>query len=186
MSLGLYSSKASGNQGFREKHTSGKVDQYEQEFAFFPTQLFLGQVNEVELRFAYEESGVHVWMEVDCPNGFHAFEAKREFFLEQSVLNNESQVTELLKQYITEVVFQPHAYIQPFSYTTSYHPHQGHHGNGIGGMVGGLDMGILGGMLLSDMIDGLGIDEMDENKIFTRVLPTKSEYTAIDILIQDL
>lgn len=151
-----------GNLGFREQHTSGKVDQYGQEFAFFPTQLFAGQVNEVELRFAYEESGVRVWMEVDCRNGYHEIEAKREFFLEQSVLHNESKVTEVLKQYITEAVDQPHAYTQPFSYTASYHPHQEHHGSGIGSMVGGLAMGILGGMLLSEMIDGLGIDEMME------------------------
>ena len=64
--------------------------QYGQEFAFFPAQLFSGQVNEVEFRFAYEESGVCVWMEVDCRKRFHEIEEKREFFLEQSVLNNES------------------------------------------------------------------------------------------------
>ncbi|KAA9022508.1 sporulation protein [Niallia endozanthoxylica] len=150
--------------GFREKHTSGKVDQYGQEFAFFPTQVFGGQVNEVELRFAYEESGVRVWMEVDCRNGFHEIEAKREFFLEQSVLQNESQLVELLKQYMTEVIDNPQAYTKPFSYTSHY-GHQRHHGGGIGGMVGGLAMGILGGMLLGEMLDGLGVDEMMEGAL---------------------
>jgi sporulation-control protein len=153
--------QALDNLGFREKHTSGKVDQYGQEFAFFPTQDFTGQVNEIELRFAHEESGIRVWMEVDCRNGFLEIELKREFYLELSVLQNESGLTQLLKEYITEVVDHPQAYTQPFSYT-SHDGYQGHHGNGIGGMVGGLAMGILGGMLLSEMIDGLGVDEMIE------------------------
>lgn len=150
--------QAMGQLGFKEKHTSGQVDQYGQEFAFFPTQHFAGQVSEVELRFAYEDSGVRVWMEVDCKSGFHEIETKQEFFLEQSVLHNESQLTELLKQYITKAVEHPHSYTQPFSYTS----HGYHYGSGIGGMVGGLAMGILGGMLISEMIDGLGVDEMME------------------------
>lgn len=153
--------QALDNLGFREQHTSGKVDQYGQEFAFFPTQDFSGQVNEVEYRFAYEESGIRVWMEVDCRNGFHEIEAKREFFLEKSVLQNESKLTELLKQYITEAVYQPHAYTQSFSYT-SHDGNRGNNGKGIGGMVGGLAMGLLGGMLLSEMLDGFGVDEMME------------------------
>jgi sporulation-control protein len=146
--------------GFREKHNSGKVDQYGQEFSFFPTELFSGQVNEVELRFAYEKHGVHVWMEVDIRNGYSEIEAKREIFLEESVLHDESEVAELFKQYIREVVDHPHAYSKPFSYTSqSYHGS----GSGIGSMVGGLAMGILGGMLLSEMIDGLGVDDMLED-----------------------
>jgi len=152
--------QALDNLGFREKHTSGKVDQYGQEFAFFPTGVFGGQVNEVELRFASEASGVRVWMEVDCRNGFHEIEAKREFFLEQSVLQNEPQLTELLKQYMMEIVDYPQAYTQPFSYTSHY-GHQRHHGSGIGGMVGGLAMGVLGGMLLGEMLDEMMEDALE-------------------------
>ncbi|WP_242491320.1 sporulation protein [Bacillus cereus] len=48
--------------GFQEKSTSGKLDAYGQEFAFFPREEF---VNEVEIRFAYEDSGIRIWMEVD-------------------------------------------------------------------------------------------------------------------------
>ncbi|MBB6446136.1 sporulation protein [Bacillus benzoevorans] len=154
---------ALGNLGFREKHTSGKVDQYGQEFSFFPTQLFAGQVNEVELRLAHEGSGVRVWMEVDCRNGLHEIEAKREFFIEQSLLDSESQVTELLKESIAEAVNHPHAYAHPLSFT-SYRPHHshGHHGSGIGGMVGGMAMGILGGVLIGELMDDLIGDELLE------------------------
>ncbi|TSI09740.1 sporulation protein [Lysinibacillus sp. BW-2-10] len=149
-----------GNLGFKEKPSSGKVDRHGQEFAFFPTQLFTGQVNEVELRFACEPSGVRVWMEIDCRTGFKEIEAKREFFIEQSLLQHESQVTNLLKQYITEAVENPHAYTQAFSYS-SYQPH---HSHGMGGMIGGLATGLLGGVLLSEMLDGIDdvIEEVAE------------------------
>lgn len=156
--------KALGNLGFREKHTSGKVDQYGQEFAFFPTQLFTGQVNEVELRLANEESGVRVWMEVDCKNGFHEIEAKREFFIEQHVLDSESQVTDLLQQYITEAVNQPHAYLHPFSYTSCHPQHgHGHHHSGFGGMIGGMAMGILGGVLIGELMEEIFEDDILED-----------------------
>jgi sporulation-control protein len=152
---------ALSNLGFREKHNSGKLDQYGQEFAFFPTGLFASKLNEVELRFALEESGVRVWMEADCRNGFQEFEAKREFFLDESVLNNEQLLAETLKQYLTEAVENPHLYAQPFSFA-SYHPHHGHHGSGLGGMVGGLAMGIFGGMLLDELMEAFGSDELIE------------------------
>ncbi|MFX3624834.1 MAG: sporulation protein [Ectobacillus sp.] len=147
--------------GFREKPTSGKVDHYGQEFAFFPTGMFMGQVNEVELRFAIENGGVRVWMEIDCRRGFHEIEAKREFFLNQSVLQDEQKTAELLQQYITEALVNPHAYAQPFSYVSHKSGH--HHGSPLASMVGGLAVGILGGMLLDEILDELGVDEMMED-----------------------
>ncbi|PAQ15455.1 hypothetical protein CD798_06620 [Bacillaceae bacterium SAOS 7] len=146
--------------GFREKANSGKLDKYGQEFAFSPTGMFSGQVNEVELRFAYEDTGVYVWMEVDCRQGYQEIEAKREFFLENLVLQYETQLVKLLQQYITEAVENPYMYEQPFSYksNSAYH---GTHGSFLNGMVGGLAIGILGNMLLSEIMDSLG--EMTEN-----------------------
>ncbi|WP_391556996.1 hypothetical protein [Robertmurraya sp.] len=41
-------------------------------------------------------------MEVDCRNGFHEIEAKREFFLEEAILLDEQKLTNSLKQYLTE------------------------------------------------------------------------------------
>jgi sporulation-control protein len=150
------------NIGFREKHDSGKLDQYGQEFAFFPTQFLAEQVSEIEFRFAHEGNGIYVWMEVDCQNGYHEFEAKREFYLEDTVFQNEVKLTELLKQYMTEAVERPHDYAQPFSYT-SPHEYEQRHGNPLGGMIGGLAMGLLGSMLLSEMMgsaaEAIGFDD---------------------------
>lgn len=151
--------QALGSLGFREKANSGELDKYGQEFAFFPAELFSKQVNEVELRFACEEEGVRVWMEVDCRRGDEEIEVKREFFLENIVLQDEEELVGTLKRYITEAVEKPYMYPQPFSYIS----HAGHHGSSghsSSGMIGGLAVGILGTVLLSEMLD---IDEMFED-----------------------
>ncbi|WP_028400299.1 sporulation protein [Ectobacillus panaciterrae] len=148
--------------GFREKPRSGKLDKYGQEFSFFPAHAFTGHVNELELRFAYEESGLRIWLEVDCPSTFGEAEAKRELFVEHEVLQNKEKLKGLLYQTITETVQQPHAYTNPFSYT-SHHSHQG----SLTGMIGGLAVGIVGGMLLGELFEeamegaagALGFDE---------------------------
>jgi sporulation-control protein len=156
--------------GFREKHESGKLDQYGQEFAFFPTEFLNGSVNEVEFRFAQEENGLYVWMEVDCRNGFHEIEAKREFFLEEALLLDEQKLTNILKQYLAEASERPHSYSQPFSYSVpgGYRPRSS---NPMGGMIGGLAMGVFGGVLLSEMmgsaVEAMGLDdEMEEVEDF--------------------
>ncbi|PGA93023.1 sporulation protein [Bacillus wiedmannii] len=152
--------------GFQEKSTSGKLDTWGQEFSFFPRELFVNEVDEIEIRFAYEESGIRIWMEVDCRTRHGEMEARREFFIEQDVLKESRQIANILKDYINEMVNDPHAYAQPFSYQTQQnydHAHQGSNGGSpIAGMIGGLAVGILGGMLLNELMDGLGVDEMVE------------------------
>ncbi|CAH0313435.1 Sporulation-control protein spo0M [Peribacillus sp. Bi96] len=149
--------------GFRETADSGKLDQYGQEFAFFPTQQYLGQVNEVEMRFANEESGIRVWMEVDCKSGYKEIEAKREFHLNQNVLEHEAELEKLLGKYISEAIEQPYAFSQPFSYSTNHQQvHTSQMGNAIPGMIGGLAVGVLGTMLLTEMMEGFDVEEMFE------------------------
>ncbi|MDE3840746.1 hypothetical protein C0966_15825 [Bacillus methanolicus] len=149
--------------GFREKSTTGKLDAYGQEFEFFPTQLFAGQINELEIRFAYVETGIQIWMEVDCRSGYGEIEAKREFVLSKELLENEDKLVSSIKQYIAETVQQPELYRQPFSYHAYQPHHKGGIAGGIGSMVGGLAMGVLGGMLLNEIMDNLGADEMLED-----------------------
>ncbi|TKH05776.1 hypothetical protein FC682_07605 [Peribacillus simplex] len=149
--------------GFRETANSGKLDQYGQEFAFFSTSQFMGQVNEVEMRFANEESGIRVWMEVDCKSGYKEIEAKREFYLSKNVLEHEADLHKLLGKYITEAIDQPYAFTQPFSYSTNHHHGRASQlGNAIPGMVGGLAVGVLGSMLFTEMMDGFDVGEMFE------------------------
>lgn len=149
--------------GFRETSTSGKIDRYGQEFSFFPTQQFMGQVNEVEMRFANEDSGIRVWMEVDCKNGYKEVEAKQEFLLDRNTLEHEEELVKQLNKYISEAVEQPYAFTRPFSYST--HHHHGsvsHLGNAIPGMIGGLAVGVLSTMLVSEMMEEFEVDDLFE------------------------
>jgi sporulation-control protein len=156
---------AMSNLGFREKHESGKLDQYGQEFAFFPTEFLNGKVNEVELRFAQEENGIYIWMEVDCRNGFHEVEAKREFSIEHSILVDEEKLIQLLKNYLTDLSTSPQTYARPFSYQSPEYSTRP--SNALGGMIGGLAVGVLGGLLLSDLmgsaVEAMSIDEEIED-----------------------
>ncbi|MCP3764118.1 sporulation protein [Domibacillus sp. A3M-37] len=145
--------------GFREKATSGKIDAFGQEFEFFPTKAFTGQINELELRFANEDSGIRVWMEVDCRYGYQEIEAKTEFLIENEWLVDKEKLAGFFNERISEVVENPELFRQPFSYQSQYRGGKPH---GIGGMVGGLAAGVLGGMLLSEIMDGLDLDGMTE------------------------
>jgi len=153
---------ALGRLGLREKEDSGKLDRYGQEFAFFPTQAFSDEVNEVEFRFAYEEQGLRVYMEVDLRSGYRQeIEVKREFLLEQDILQDEERLTELLHEYIAEMIRDPHQYTHSFSY---YHDdHHAHRGGSMGSMIGGLAAGVLGGMLISELMDSVDMDGMMED-----------------------
>lgn len=146
---------------FREKPNSGSIDAYGQEFAFFPTGQFSGQINKIELRIANEDNGIRIWMEVDCKNSFKEIEARREFKIHNDILEDKEKVSKLLKSTIKEIIADPHFFSQPFSYST--HSHEGRVSkisSALPGMVGGLAIGLLGGTLVSEMMDDFEIDEM--------------------------
>jgi len=149
--------------GFREKATSGKLDAYGQEFAFFPTSQFQNALQEVEFRIAQQGDGLKVWMEVDCRNGFHEIEAKREFIIPFSTLQDEAKMKQLLEDTISETLQNPNAYTQPFSYVQHGHGGSSHSmKSAIPGMIGGLAVGVLGSILISEMLDGIMDEEMIE------------------------
>lgn len=148
---------------FREKATSGKLDAYGQEFAFFPTAQFQNAIQEVEFRVAQQNDGLKVWMEVDCRNGFQEMEAKREFIIPFATLQDQVQLKQLLEDYIAETIQNPHAYTQPFSYVQHGHDGASHSmKSAIPGMIGGLAVGVLGSILISEMMEGLVDEEMME------------------------
>ncbi|MBM7702879.1 sporulation protein [Metabacillus iocasae] len=142
--------------GFQEKSTSGKLDTYGQEFEFFPTTSYAQTIREVELRFAEQASGVTVWMEVDCKAGFGEIEAKREFMLSVDMVSTPHRLDAELKQYIEEMMQQPESFKQPFSFKQAH----GKSSSMLPGMIGGLAVGVLGGVLLSELMDGFGLDDM--------------------------
>lgn len=151
--------------GFREKTSSGKLDAYGQEFAFFPTDHFKGAVNEIELRFAAEQQGIRIWLEVDIKTPYKEVEAKCELFIDEKALQQEEQIAEIVEQHITKLMERPYMYSHPFSFEPTLH--QGGHPSGIKqaipGMIGGLAVGVMGGMLMNELLDDLEMDDFMED-----------------------
>jgi sporulation-control protein len=70
---------------------------------------------------------------------------------------------------LTEASERPHSYTQPFSFSTPG-GYSSRSSNPMGGMIGGLAMGVLGGLLLSEMmgsaVEAMGFDdEMEEVEV---------------------
>ncbi len=142
--------------GFREKHDSRSFTGQTQEFELFPTDFLQGQVEEVEFIAALEDSGLRLLLEVDVFTGFGKQEARRELFLENELLDDETHLQEYLREVLTEMVNNPSSMPHP-----SMQSHAAKSGPNWGGMVGGFAAGILGGMVLSELADG-GLDGLSE------------------------
>ncbi|GAB6426009.1 hypothetical protein bcgnr5378_29380 [Bacillus cereus] len=159
---------ALANMGFREKHSSGKLTKYGQEFAFFPTGEFSGQLEEIELLFSNEMTGIRIWMEVDNRNGH---EVKREFFVGNEMIHDITRMIGLLQNEIDKGLVT-NSYNTHHSYTSNNHQYVDHHNNhgvhsgGKGsmaaGVVGGLVAGAVGGYVLNEVMEDLDPGEMVE------------------------
>ncbi|TCS95105.1 sporulation protein [Hazenella coriacea] len=172
--------------GFREKHDSRKFNGYAQEFELFPTQLYQGQIEEIEFIIALQEDGIRMLFEVDIYSFGHKREVKRELFLDHSLLTNVPNLANYFKQLLDELLAQQSAFGQqptfgqqsspypqnPYSQNPypqrpqryfgsssarhyGHHPHHKHRGfsSGAAGAVGGFAAGMLGGMLINEMMD---------------------------------
>lgn len=146
--------------GFQETHHSGTLDGHAQEFEFYPTTKYNGQIQEVEMKFALEDGGVYVWMEVDVQKGFREKEIQQEFFLVEQVLEREQDIATMIENKIEEALEARNGY---HSHQEDYHQHQhqryhhashdSHAGSSPFGMIGGVAAGIAGGMLLNEAIE---------------------------------
>lgn len=148
--------------GFRETYDSRSFNGQTQEFELFPTEFLQGQVEEVEFIAALDSSGVRLLLEVDVFTGFGKQEARRELFLENDQLDDESHLQEHLRGILAEMVNNPSGF--PPMQNHSFQGHTARGGTNWGGMVGGFAAGILGGMVLSELAeDGLeGLSETIE------------------------
>ncbi|WP_052728389.1 sporulation protein [Domibacillus tundrae] len=102
--------------GFYEEENSGRMDTHGQEFALYPTTHFKDDVAEVEIRFAEEEEGIQLWMELDVSHWFGEKEVNREIFLSEETIQNESLLIKTLKKLIQESIESPERYDQKPSY----------------------------------------------------------------------
>lgn len=141
--------------GFREKMDSGKFNGYSQEFEFFPTAVFRDRIKELEFEAAIEDQGIRLLLEVDMvtlPFGLGEKELKREVFFNNELLNNVATLSVALQQTIEEMLQNPQGY--PASRYPRYHGHGAHRSGGLAGAMGGFAAGMLGGMMLEELLGG--------------------------------
>lgn len=154
--------------GFREKTTSGELQPYGQQFAFFPTEPFQRTVQEVELLASLEKEGLRLFLEVDVYAGAFGLreqELKREVFFTHEQLRDVTALAEQLRAIIQEMTEQPHPYTtSPYKaqYSRNFHMHG--RASGMIGAIGGFAAGLFAGMLMEEVIDeamegALGFDE---------------------------
>lgn len=96
--------------GFTETHGSRSYDGYLQEFEWAPTDLFYGQIEEIEFNVVLVEEGMHLLLEVDVYQFLGEKEVKRELFLDHSMLEDVEGLANYLQQVIDEVIQQPAMY----------------------------------------------------------------------------
>ncbi|MBH8596550.1 sporulation protein [Thermoactinomyces sp. CICC 10523] len=156
--------------GFRETHHSRKFNGYVQEFELVPTELFREQVKEVEFAAAIEPNGVRLLLEVEYYSFGHHHEVKREVFIPQDQISDPDALMMLWQNLITESMSTPHYGHGHYHIPHSYHHGQSHYGHshhhhghdhhhhshlsGMTGAIGGFAAGLIGGVLLDELLDG--------------------------------
>lgn len=138
--------------GFREKHDSRSFNGYTQEFEFSPTSFLREEVEEIEFIVAIEEEQIRMLLEVDLyAFGRGEVEIKQEIVLSNELLTDVSILADFFRSVLAEMVETPHAYLHhPTSFRHGHHRH-----SGFGGALGSLAMGLLGGVVISEIMDGL-------------------------------
>ena len=154
----------------RQKPDSGKLTPYGQEFSFFPGSDLGIPLKELEVIFFAGAEELRMLVELDLASGFMGREKeyKAEIVVPQELLaaGKDEALSRFLMDKIREYANNPQAI--PYMSMASYqqgHGYHGHHRSGMGGLIGGMAAGFLGGMLLNEMMSGMG-EEMAGGDLF--------------------
>jgi sporulation-control protein len=108
------------------------------------------RIEELEFVAAFEENGIRMLLEVDLRTLFGGEkELKREVLLENTLLEDEAALAMHFQELIGEMVENPGR----FSGFRSGHVHPHEAFSHYGGAVGGLAAGVLGGLVLSELME---------------------------------
>lgn len=145
--------------GFKETHGSRSYDGYLQEFEWAPTDLFYGQIEEIEFYVVLEEEGMHLLLEVDVYALLGEKEVRRELFLDHSLLEDVEGLANYLQQVIEEVIQQPAMFhADKRAFRTKYLASSG--------ALGGVAIGLVAAEILDeieDEVEDLVEDLMEED-----------------------
>lgn len=132
--------------GFTETHGSRSYDGYLQEFEWAPTDLFLGQIEEIEFYVVLEEEGMHLLLEVDVYSLLGEKEVRRELFLDHSLLEDVEGLARYLQQAIEDMIQQPAMYhADKRAFRTKYLASSG--------ALGGVAIGLVAKEILDELED---------------------------------
>ncbi|MFC7440344.1 sporulation protein [Laceyella putida] len=138
--------KAFDKLGFCEKYGSRSFDGHMQEFELTPTSLLKDDVKEVEFVAAMEKAGIHLLLEVDLRTFSGEKEVKREVWLDNELLNNESELVNHLQHILFEMVNEPGFY--------HYDKAKFHHKvSRLPGAIGAFAIGLIAMELLDEAVE---------------------------------
>ncbi len=126
-----------------------------QEIEFVPPPRFAGRLNQVELTFVTSHSDLWVVLEADKRGGM--FRAGGDTFGRFHMSHEEAEQadwTAIIGGWLADVADRAPRVNPAFGGHHGHHGHHGRHGSGMGAMVGGAAAGLVGGMILGDMMDG--------------------------------
>jgi sporulation-control protein len=123
-----------------------------QELEFYPPRQFAGGLNQVELTFVANHRDLWVILEADKRDGM--FREGGDTFGRFQLTHEDAERadwTSLIGEWLDRAAKRGPMFGGPRQH--------GHHGGGMGSMVGGVAAGLVGGMILGDMMDGELFDE---------------------------
>ncbi len=152
--------------GFREKHESRKFNGRGQEFELFPTDFLQGRAEELEFIAAVHPDGVHMLVELDLYSFGDEKELKREVFIPKHLLESEEELVKEIKAILEEMAnYGTGGYYHDTHYQYG-HGHHGHSSSGLKGAVGGFAAGVIGAMVVDEVVDELFEDDEEELEEF--------------------
>lgn len=148
--------------GFKEKIGSGKIEQYGQEFEFYPTGQFAEQLKELELKFFIDQNDFRLYLELEMAGGFmrSGQEHHTELTIPPAVLNGGSvqelaqTIREFLEEELSQVSVHGPRMAPSYQHQPQGHGHRPGMGGVFGGFMGGMVAGMLGGALLGELFGG--------------------------------
>ncbi|MCL5289475.1 MAG: sporulation protein [Bacillota bacterium] len=148
--------------GFKEKIGSGKIEQYGQEFEYYPNGQFTEQLKELELKFFIDQNGLRLYLELEMAGdymrsgqGHHT-----ELFLPAELLASGSvqevakTIAEFLEEELSQVSVNGPRMVPSYQHQYQQQGYRAGMGGAFGGFMGGIVAGMLGGALLGELFGG--------------------------------
>ncbi|PPK70832.1 sporulation protein [Actinokineospora auranticolor] len=157
---------AFGDLGFRFKSAdleAGRIHgvhqqlPFFQEIEFYPPPHLAGGLSQVELTFVTDPHGLAVVLEADRRSGL--FRQGGDAYGRFHVSHHDAERTDWrgrIEQWLHQVSSTRHNPGHGHGFHGGHGGHGGHEGPGVGGVVAGAAAGIVGGMVLGEVFEGIG------------------------------